>query len=102
MLRAARACLPAEPAGAARAKTLEAARLAVGADLATVELGALVGVADDFVGRVDLGELFLRLGIVLVLVGVVFLGELAEGLLDLVRARALRHAEYVVWIAHSS
>ena len=37
------------------------ARLAVGVDLAAVELGALAGVAEDLVGRVQLGEAVLRL-----------------------------------------
>ena len=100
MFGAAGARLPPEAAGTARAKTLEAARLAVGADLAAIELAALFRVADDLVGRIDLGELLLRLGIVLVLVGMVFLGEFAEGLLDLVRARALGNTQYVVRISH--
>ena len=100
MFRAAGARLPPEPAGAARAEALETARLAVGADLAAIELAALFRVADDLVGRIDLGELLLRLGIVLVLVGMVFLGEFAEGLLDLIRARALGNTQYVVRISH--
>ena len=45
------------------------ARLAVGVDLAAVELGALAGVAEDLVGRVQLGEAVLRLRIGGVAVG---------------------------------
>ena len=65
----------------AAGKTLEA-RLAVGVDLAAIELLALVLVADDLVGRVDLGKARSRLRIVLVVVRVVLLGELAIGTLD--------------------
>ena len=43
-------------------KALES-RLAVGVDLAAVELGALRRVTQDFVGHVDLGEFVLRLRI---------------------------------------
>src|SRR5690606_7634604 len=51
-------------------------RLAVGADLAAVELGPLLLVADDLVGGIDLGEAVLRLRIGLVLVGMKLLGQL--------------------------
>src|SRR6478735_263566 len=63
-------------AGAVR-KALEALelRLALRVDLAAVELGALRHFAQDLVGGVDLGEAVLRLGVVLVAVGVVLLGE---------------------------
>ena len=84
------------------AEALEAleVRLAVGADLAAVELSALLLVADDLVGGVDLGEALLGLRVVLVLVGVRFLGELAEGRFDLGLACRLAHAEHFVGIAH--
>src|SRR5690606_37888619 len=58
-------------------KALEAG-LALGVDLAGVKLLALVGVAENLVGGVDLGKARRRLGIVLVGVGVVLLGELAK------------------------
>ena len=48
-----------------------------------------VRVADDFVGGIGLGEFLLAFKSFFVLVGMVFLRELAEGL-DLVRARGLR------------
>src|SRR5690606_38755399 len=53
------------------------ARLAVGVDLATVILAALFGVGQEVIGRRNLGEFRLRLGVVPVLVGVVRLGQLA-------------------------
>ena len=59
-------------------------RLALGIDLAAVELGALLLVADNLVGGVRFGEFLLRLGIVLVLVRMEFLGEPPVCLLDLV------------------
>ena len=79
-------------AAASAAEALEAleARLALGIDLAAVELRALVRVAEDLVGRVRLRELVLGLGVVRVAVRVIGLGELAERLLDLRFARGLR------------
>src|SRR4029079_4205035 len=61
-----------------RAKTLETlkARLAFGVDLAAIEVLALVVVANDLVGRVQLGKPRRRLGIGLVGVGVELLGKL--------------------------
>jgi hypothetical protein len=48
-------------ARAAGSKPLEAleARLAVGVNLAAIELGALLGISEDLVGGIDLGELVL-------------------------------------------
>ena len=65
------------PAGAEPFEALEA-RLALGVDLAAVECLALVVVADDLVGGVQLGEARGRLGVVLVGVGMQLLGELAD------------------------
>ena len=62
------------------------ARLALGVDLAAVERLALVVVADDLVGAVELGELVRRLRVLLVGVRVQLLRELAIGLLDVFRA----------------
>ena len=76
------------------------ARLALGVDLAAVELAALGRVAEDLVGGVDLGEGFLRLGVVAVLVGVVLLRQPPERLLDVVGTRRLADAENVVGVAH--
>src|SRR5690606_5923191 len=91
-------------ASGALAETLETleARLALGVDLAAVELGALVLVADDLIGGVDFGEAFLRLRISLVLVRMVLLGELAEGLLDLGRARIALHTQNLIRVSHDS
>src|SRR5262249_27972283 len=76
------------------------ARLALGIDLAAVEGLALLGLADDLVGGVDLGEAGRRLGIVLVGVRMVLLGELTERALDVRRARALGHAQDLIGVAH--
>ena len=67
---------PAPPPGCAAFEALEA-RLALGVDLAAVEGLALLVVADDLVGGIELGEARGRLGIVLVGVGMQLLGELA-------------------------
>src|SRR5204862_1021622 len=58
-------------------------RLALGVDLAAVEFLALLLVADDLIGGIDLGKLRLCLLISRVLVGMVLLGELPVGALDL-------------------
>ena len=84
-----------------RRKALEA-RLAVGVDLAAVELLALVLVADDLVGRVDFGKARSGLRIVLVAVGVMLLGELAIGALDRRSAGAPRHPQDLIGVAHTS
>ena len=81
------------------AETLEA-RLALGVDLAVVERLALIRIAEDLVGRVDLGELPRRLGVVLVGVGMQLLGKLPERLLDVVLARRPRHPQNLVGVAH--
>src|SRR5690606_22502575 len=76
-----------EGIAAAAGSALEAGEtlLAGCVDLAAVELAALFLVADDLVGLVDLGEAVLGLGIVRVLVRMVFLSELAERGLDVLR-----------------
>src|SRR6185295_14319671 len=95
----------ARPAGAATrvaaGKALEA-RLALGVDLAAIELLALVLVADDLVGRIDLGKTLRCLRIVLVAVGVMLLGELAVGTLDRRSAGAPRHPQDLIGVAHTS
>jgi hypothetical protein len=68
-------------------------RVAVGVDLATVELGALVLVGKQVIGPRHLGKAFGRLGIVLVVIGVQFLGELAIGRFHVLFARTARHTE---------
>ena len=76
------------------------ARLALGVDLAAVEGLALGVVADDLVGGGDLGKARGRLRIVLVGVGVQFLGELAVGAFDLALAGTLRYPQDLVGVAH--
>src|ERR1700716_253749 len=82
-------------------KALEA-RLALGIDLAAIELLALVLVADDLVGRIDFGKARGGLRIVLVVVGVVLLGKLAIGALDRRSAGAPRHPQDLIGVAHPS
>src|SRR5258707_12262646 len=91
----------APPARVAAGKTLKA-RLALGVDFAAVELLALVLVADDLVGRIDLGEPRSSFRIVLVVVGVMLLGKLAIGALDRRRAGAPRHPQDLIGVAHPS
>jgi hypothetical protein len=86
---------------AATGKALKAG-LAFGVDFAAVELLAFVVVADDLVGRVDLGKPFRGLGIVLVAGGVMLLGELAVGTLDRRSAGAPRHPQDLIGVAHPS
>ena len=92
-----------KPPPLAAAKALKALefRLALGVDLAAVEFSALLLVADDLVGGIDLGKLRLRLLVPGVLVGVVLLGELPIGALDLGLARGAADSEHVIGIAHS-
>ena len=63
---------------------------------AAVVLLALVGVAEDVVGGLDLLEALLGLGVVRVAVGVVLADELAVRLLDLVGRRLLVDAQDLV------
>ena len=67
-----------------RIKALEARKLglALGINLATVELPPLVLVAKDFISVVDLGKTVFGPGIVRILVRMKFLGQLPEGRLD--------------------
>src|SRR5579862_2131109 len=85
------------------AKTLEAleTRLAFGIDLAAVEGLALVGIAQDFMGGIDLGKARGGLGIMLVGVRMQLLGKPPEGSLDLRGARALGYPKHLIGVAHS-
>jgi hypothetical protein len=85
----------------AAAKALEA-RLALGIDLAAVELLALVLVAEDLVRRVELGKALGGLRIALVAVGVMLLGGLAKSALDGRSAGAPRHPQDLIGVAHPS
>src|SRR5262249_51443 len=81
--------------------TLEAG-LAFGVDLAAVELLALVLVAQNLVGRIELGKARRRLRIALVAVGVMLLGELAKSALDGRSAGAPRHPQALIGVATPS
>ena len=80
-------------------ETLEA-RLALRIDLAAVERLALVVVADDLVGGIELGKARCRLRIVLVGVGVQFLREPPIGAFDVRLVRTLGNPQHVVGVAH--
>ena len=86
-----RAAARIETAARLRAETLEAleARLALGIDLAAVERLALVGIADDLVGGVELRKARCRLRVVLVGVRMQFLRKPAIGAFDVAFARTL-------------
>src|SRR5262249_37300859 len=89
-------------AGMTASETFKAlkARLALGVDLAAVKGLALLGIADDLVGGVELGETAGGLGVVLVGVRVQLLGELPERALDVRGACALGHPQHVIGVAH--
>src|SRR5690606_562866 len=78
-----------------RAELLAAVRI----NLAAIILGALLGVAQQVEGGRDALEALLRDLVARILVRVQFLGQLAERLLDLVRARASGNAQFLVGIA---
>jgi hypothetical protein len=78
----------------ARTKSLKAARLAFGINLAAIKLRALFVITQNFISRGDLGEFFLRLGIARILVGMIFFRELAKGLFHLVGGCRLGHAKH--------
>src|SRR6185369_2323295 len=71
----------------------------VGVDLARVELLLLGGVAQDVEGARDPLEALLGLLVVRIGVGMVGLGQLAECLADLVRARATGDAQLLIGVA---
>src|SRR6202048_75453 len=103
-LEAASAGAPARIAAARKTATRKALEpwLALGIDLAAIELLALVLVADDLVGRVQLGKARRRFRIVLVGIGVMLLGELSIGALDRRSAGAPRHPQDLIGVAHPS
>ena len=78
------------------------ARLALGVDFAAIELLAPGLVAEDLVGRIQLGKTRLRFRIVLVGVGVMLLGKLAIGALDRRSTGAPRHPQDLIGVAHPS
>ena len=88
-------------ARAAAGKALKS-RLALGVDLATVELFALGLVAKNLVGRIHLGKARGGLRIVLVGVGVMLLRKLAKGAFDRRRACAPLHPQDLIGVAHPS
>jgi hypothetical protein len=61
--------------------------------------GALVGVAQDFVGFLGLLELLLGLGVVRIAIRMVLHGQLAIGLLDLFFGGVAIHAQDLIVVA---
>src|SRR5262249_21360267 len=86
----------ARPAAGAEAFEALEARLAFGVDLAAVKSLALVLLAQDLVGGVELGEAGGGLGVVLVGVRMQLLGLLPERTLDLRGAGGLRYPKHVI------
>ena len=80
---------------------IETTRIAVRSDLARIIFGALVLVPDHVIGGGDFLEFLLRGGVSRVLVGMMFLGERAERLLDVGLAGAFGHAQDFVGVSHS-
>jgi len=72
---------------------------AVGVHLAAVELLALVLVADDVERRRDALELLLGGVVAGIRVGMVLLGQLSEGLADVIRRGRPGHTEFKIRIA---
>src|SRR5262249_3921811 len=93
----AEAALPATMAEALKA--LES-RLAFGVDLAAIESLALALLAQDFIGRVQLGKARSRPRIMLVGVRMQLLRLPAEGALDLRSARGLRYPKNIIGVTH--
>src|SRR5262249_9140595 len=97
------ATLVLEAARAARLVAIEATRrhfLAGGIDLAGVEAPALLGVGQDLVGLGDFLELGLGCLVARIEVRMMLLGELAEGLADLLVRGGPAHPQDGIGIAH--
>ena len=91
-------------ATAARLVAIETARrhlLARAVDFARVEAPALLGIGEDVVGLPDFLELGFGRLVAGIEVGMVFLGELAERLADVVLGGGPRHAQDGIGIGHS-
>jgi hypothetical protein len=95
-LLAAEAC---EGIAAGALEPLEA-RLALGVDLAAIESGAALLVAQYLIGLVGCGEAVLGLGILGILVRMMLLGELALSRLYFLRRGVLANAQHLIGIAH--
>ena len=76
-------------------------RVALGIDLAAVELRSLGLVGQQVIGLGHVGEALRRLGFVLVAVGVQFLGELAIRGLDVLLVRVAGNAQSCIGIGHA-
>ena len=77
-------------------------RLALGIDLAGVKGPALLLLAEDFIGRIDLGKALGGLGIVLVGIGMQLLGKAPVGTLDRRRISILPNPQHFIGVAHRS
>ena len=93
-----KAALPTAKSAAATIAGAIAGGVAVHVDLAPVETGALVGIRQQIIGVGDFRKALARLGVILVAVGVQFLGQLAIGGLDVLLGCAAGHAQYGIGI----
>src|SRR5262252_11123649 len=94
-----RTSLPEAAFGAKALETMEF-RFAFRVYLTAIECLALILLAKDLVGRVDLGKALGRLRVVLVGVWVQLFGELAKRALDRCRICILFHPQYFIGVAH--
>jgi hypothetical protein len=88
----------------AAAKRIEAGhgRVAIGIDFAAIERFAFFVVANNVIGRGDLGKALFGLGVIGVLIGMIFLGELAVRGLDRRAVRAFGHTKNGIRVTHES
>ncbi len=93
--------IAAEPALLAIGARIEAARIAGSVNLAGVEFGALDLVAHHVIGGGQFLETLLGLLVAGMGVGMMFLGQGAEGLFDFGLGGGLGHAQCLVGIVHS-
>src|SRR5579864_4230039 len=86
------------------ARTLETAkpRLALRVNLAAIEGGSFLFIANDLVRRVQLGEFGGCPGILFFSIGMQLLGKFAVRLLDVSRIGRLRHPQDLIGVAHPS
>ena len=71
-------------------------------DLTSIIALALVRIADDIVGSIDLLEVLVRLRLARIEIGMRLLGRLAVSRADIVLAGVGSHAQRLVWIGHAS
>ncbi len=86
---------------AAQGKASRGGFLTAGIDLAAVESLALLRISHNAIGLGDLFETLLDVRVARVQVGMEFLGQLAVGGLDVVRAGGLRNSQNLIRVRHA-